>query len=60
MAKTIEIGFSKNMYDKDGDIMDDCILLYFNDTFILRVADLDDLDSVITQLQFIRNEIATN
>jgi len=53
----IKVEFSIDMHDKDGDKFDDCILLYFNDISILRLADLNDLDNLIHQLGNIRNEI---
>lgn len=53
----VTVGFSINLNDKDGDSFDNCILLHFNDTFILKLSDLDDLNSLITQLKNIEDEI---
>ena len=53
----IHVGFSINMHDKDGDKYDDCILLHFNDTFLLRLADKNALDDLINTLQSIKKEI---
>lgn len=56
----IEVGFSIDMHDKDGDKFDDCLMLHFNDTFLLRLADLKDLDNLIKQLSNIREEVSLN
>ncbi len=56
----IDVGFSIDMHDKDGDKFDDCLMLHFNDTFLLRLADLKDLDSLIKQLSNIREELYEN
>jgi hypothetical protein len=56
----IEVGFSIDMHDKDGDKFDDCLMLHFNDTFLLRLADLKDLDNLIKQLSNIREEVSAN
>ena len=53
----MNIGFSINQYDKDGDKYDDCLMLHFNDTFLLRLADVKELEEVIKQLQNIKNEV---
>ena len=56
----MNIGFSINQYDKDGDKYDDCLMLHFNDTFLLRLADVKELEEVIKQLQNIKNEVVEN
>ncbi len=56
----MDIGFSINQHDKDGDKFDDCLLLHFNDTFLLRLADVKELEEVIKQLQTIKNEVVEN
>lgn len=56
----MEIGFSINMHDKDGDKFDDCLLLHINDTFLLRVADVKELNEIIKKLQDIRTEVVDN
>lgn len=57
---SVEVGFSIGMNDRDGDKFDDCLLLHFNDTFLLRIADLKDLDNLIKQLSDIREEVSAN
>lgn len=56
----MDIGFSIDMHDKDGDKFDDCLLLHFNDTFLLRLADVKELDEVIKKLQDIKKEVVEN
>jgi hypothetical protein len=56
----MDVTFSVNMHDKDGDVFDKCILLHFNDTFILKISDLKELDNTIKQLQDIKTEITEN
>ena len=56
----MNIEFSIDQYDKDGDKFDDCLLLHFNDTFLLRLADVKELDEVIKKLQDIRTEVVDN
>ena len=58
--KMVSVAFSINLYDKDGDKFDDCLLLYIDDNLLLRLSDLKDLDNLIKQLQSIRNEVAEN
>ena len=54
----INVEFSIDMHDKDGDRFDECLMLHFNDTFLLKLADLKDLDSLIKQLSNIRKEVS--
>jgi hypothetical protein len=56
----IDVGFSIDMHDKDGDKFDHCLLLHFNETFLLRLADLKELDRLIKQLSNIREEVSSN
>ena len=56
----MNIGFSIDMHDKDGDKFNDCLLLHFNDTFLLRLADVKELDEVIKKLQDIKTEVVEN
>lgn len=54
----IEVEFSIDMHDKDGDKFDEGLILHFNDTFLLKLADLKDLDNLIKQLSNIRKEVS--
>ena len=56
----IDIGFSIDMHDNEGDVVDSCILLHINDTFILKLNNMSELDNTIKQLQDIRKEISNN
>tara|TARA_R110000803_G_scaffold210568_1_gene282690 strand:- start:11790 stop:11969 length:180 start_codon:yes stop_codon:yes gene_type:complete len=54
------IGFSVNMHDKDGDSFDDCIILHLDSTTMIRVADVEELDKIITDLNDIKKELVDN
>ena len=56
----MDIGFSIDMHDKDGNKFDNCLLLHFNDTFLLRLADVKELDEVIKNLQDIKADVVKN
>jgi hypothetical protein len=56
----MDIGFTVNLHDKDGDVFDKCLLLHFNDTFILKISNLKELDNIIKQLQDIKTEVKEN
>lgn len=51
--------FSVNQYDKDGDLVDDCIMVYVG-TAILRFTTVKQLDVFVEQLQKISSEIKEN
>ena len=57
----INVTFSKNMYDEDGDNFDDCLLLHLkkNDVkmVILRLDDTEELKQFIENLQTIEQEL---
>ncbi len=56
----MDIKFSVNTYDSDGDITDNGILLHINDTFSLRVSCIEELDDMIVDLLNIKQEIVDN
>ena len=56
----IKVMFQKNIYDSEGGIIEDCIILYMNDVFSLKLGDLNDLDDLIESLQRVRNEVLEN
>lgn len=56
----MNIGFSINQHDKDGYKYDDCVILHFNDIFLLRLSDVKQLEDVIEQLQNIKKEVVEN
>jgi hypothetical protein len=49
--------FSINQYDKDGDAIDECILLHIGDDVILRLNGKEELDSLIEQLKNCQRQI---
>ncbi|RNB59477.1 hypothetical protein EDM57_04870 [Brevibacillus gelatini] len=48
--------FSVNQYDKDGDVVDECVLVHIGTT-ILRFSTVSQLDVFIERLQTISSEI---
>jgi hypothetical protein len=55
----MKIQFSVNDYDSDGDLVDECIHLHFDDILILRI-DRNGIGDLIEKLQSIKNEIEEN
>lgn len=55
-----KITFIKNIYDRDGDVYDDCILLLLSDVHILRVKDTKEIKAIIERLKRIVKEIDEN
>ncbi len=53
----MNITFSIDSYDKDGDIMEPGIFLHFEDRFSLRLKDFSALERMINNLIDIRDEI---
>lgn len=51
--------FSINLYDKDGDIYKNCILIHLDKTIIV-LKDKTELDKLIKDLQKIKKEINEN
>ena len=56
----MDIGFAINTHDKDGDIIDECIMIYFNDFVLIRIEGMEELEQVIKKLQNIKTEIIEN
>jgi hypothetical protein len=56
----MKILFSKNDYDYEGDIINHDIRIHFDDRITLNINDIDELQSIITQLQTIHKEITEN
>lgn len=54
----MEITYSLNQYDENGDKYNDCLILNLDDNFLLKLKDIDELDKVINQLKDIRKEIS--
>ena len=55
----MDITFSTHLYDFDGDKFKDGIVLHFEKTgFMLIVKNLDELNSMINNLQKISKEIS--
>ncbi len=52
----MDVTFSVNQHDSDGDVYDECILLHIGDALIIRL-EKDGLDNFIDSLNRIRNEL---
>jgi hypothetical protein len=50
----MNIAYTRNQYQEDGRQWDEAILLHIDDTFILRLNNIDELDSFIDQLDWIK------
>ena len=53
----MKVSFSINQYDEDGDAFDQCLLLHFGETSIIRLASVQELKEVIENLNKIVKEI---
>lgn len=58
--KNMEVGFSVNLHDKDGDVWSKCLLLHFDETIILKLNGVKDLKDLIKQLKKIEKEVVEN
>jgi hypothetical protein len=56
----MDVGFTINLHDSSGHVWDKCLLLHFDESLILRLKGVDDLDDVIKQLKKIKKEIIEN
>jgi len=56
----LNITFSKNLYDKDGDIYDDCIVLHLTENTLLRVESIEEIKNIASQLIKIAKELDEN
>lgn len=52
--------FSINIHDRNGDIMDDGIFLYFGDAMIKVADDKDEFAAFVNHLKKIEDEIREN
>lgn len=54
----MDISFSKNLYDSDGDqFSENCILLHIDNNLILKVKDVEEIRDMINTLVKIAKEI---
>lgn len=56
----MNITFSVNQHDTDGDVWDKCILLHIDKTTILKLKHITELKDVIRQLKKVEKEIIEN
>lgn len=52
-----KITFIKNIYDRDGDVYDDCILLILSEDNILKVKGVEEIKRIIKRLETIVKEL---
>lgn len=57
MAKDLDISFSVNLRDSDGDTYKECILVHIGEQLILQLEDLKQYNDLIDQLKSMREEI---
>ena len=56
----MKVRFSKNQYNINGDLFDECVLIHIDDKFIIRLNDKHELSFLIETLQKIKKEINKN
>lgn len=52
--------FQRNYYDQDGDLVEPCLTLWFEDTFALKLRGRSDLRDLIPRLEKIDDELYNN
>lgn len=55
----MDITFTKNLYDADGDLWDESIYIHCGEDVSLRFLEMDDLDKFIEGVKKCRDEIAS-
>ena len=53
----MEVTFSVNRYDYEGDLLDECVLLHLGKNTIIRL-EKDELQDLIDRLERIKKEIS--
>ena len=53
----MDITFSVNLYDNEGDVFQEGVYLHIEPHLILKLDSVDDIDKMIKQLAKIRDEI---
>ena len=56
----MKVGFCINDYDKEGDVFEECIKLYCNDTTILVFKDITELMDFGKKILSMEKEIREN
>lgn len=56
----MNITYSVDLHDKSGDKFEDCILLYLDETVIIKIATVGEIASMAQQLHSIALEINRN
>lgn len=56
----MDVAFSVNLHDKDGDVFSECLLLHFDERLILKLDGVQDLKKLIKKLKKIEKEVVEN
>jgi hypothetical protein len=58
-GKVMKVTFSVDLHDSDGDVYDECILLYIGDCTIIKLKK-EGLNDFINSLKIIQKELKEN
>jgi hypothetical protein len=53
----MEVSFTLNLHDDEGDVYDNCLLLHFDKKTILKLDNIEELEDIIAVLQDIKTEL---
>lgn len=53
----MQIYWGVNLYDDDGDVFEDCVLIYVDDHMILKFKDVDQLQAFVDTIGYYIPEI---
>jgi hypothetical protein len=53
----MKVGFSIDMYDRDGERISECIMIHYEDKIMLKLDDEADLINLINYLESVADEI---
>lgn len=56
----MELGFTINSYDKDGDIWEEGIYIHFGETRIMVAKSFEEYEKFINNLTLMKQEIKEN
>ena len=53
----MDVGFSINQFDNEGDVWDFCVLLHLNKEIILRFESVDEVKGFVEKIKLCVSEI---
>ena len=53
----MDVRFQRDYYDSDGDLVEPCLILWFDSTFALKIDRATGVQDLIARLQKIDDEI---